>query len=335
MKIIALEEHFVVPELMDAWHDGPDATEEDSALERARRVQRALLDTGEQRIADMDDQGVDVQVLSLTSPGVQNLPAPDAVSLARQANDALADVVAGHPDRFQGFAAIPTPDPAAAAAELERAVATLGFPGALINGRTGDLSMDSRVFDDLYGVAERLGAPLYLHPQAPTAPVRDAYYSGFGDLDFILSSPAIGWHYETGMQFLRMAIGGVFDRHPGMQVVLGHWGELVLFYLDRAQPVLEQAGLHLQRPLSEVVRENVWVTGSGILSERYYRWACEVVGADRIMTATDYPYIDNSGGAARTFVEGLPATEADRTAAASGNWERLTGRRAGQSSPNA
>ncbi|WNZ06387.1 amidohydrolase family protein [Streptomyces sp. 11x1] len=115
MKIIALEEHFVVPELMDAWQDGPDKAEEDSALERARRVQRALLDTGEQRIADMDDPGVDVQVLSLTSPGVQNLPAPDAVSLARQANDALADVAAAHPDRFQGFAAIPTPDPAAAA----------------------------------------------------------------------------------------------------------------------------------------------------------------------------------------------------------------------------
>lgn len=270
-------------------------------LERTRRVQRALLDTGEQRIAAMDDQGVDVQVLSLTSPGMQNLSAPDAVTVARQVNDALADVVAAHPDRLQGFAAIPTPDPPAAAAEFERAVGTLGFPGALINGRTGDVSMDNRVFDDLYGVAERFGAPIYLHPQEPTPAVRDAYYSGFGDLDFVLSSPAIGWHYETGIQFLRMAIGGVFDRFPDLQVILGHWGELVLFYYERWAPTLEQTGLHLQRPLSEVLRQNVSVTGSGMLSERYYRWAAEVVGTERIMTATDYPYIDNTGGAARTL----------------------------------
>lgn len=336
MKIIALEEHFVVPELMHAWQGAPDGTDEaDSVLARARHVQRALLDTGEQRIAAMDDQGVDVQVLSLTSPGMQNLSAPDAVTMARQTNDALAGVVAAHPDRLQGFAAIPTPDPAAAAAELERAVGTLGFPGALINGRTGDLSMDNRVFDDLYEVAERLGAPIYLHPQEPPAAVRDAYYSGFGDLDFVLSSPAIGWHYETGIQFLRMAVGGVFDRYPGLQVVLGHWGELVLFYLERWQPTLERTGLHLQRPLSEVVRENVWVTGSGILSERYFRWAAEVVGADRIMTATDYPYVDNSGGAARTFLENLPVTAEQRTAIASGNWERLTARTTWQSTPDA
>lgn len=336
MKIIALEEHFVLPEFMDVWEDAADGHDEaDSVLVRTRRVQQAALDLGEQRIAAMDDQGVNVQVLSLNSPGVQNLPAPDAVSMARHANDALADAVAAHPDRFQGFAAVPTPDPAAAAAELERAVSTLGFPGALINGRTGDLSMENRVFDDLYGVAERLGAPIYIHPQVPTAAVRDAYYSGLGDLDFVLSSPAIGWHYETGIQFLRMAIGGVFDRFPDLQVVLGHWGELVLFYHERWQPTLEQTGLHLQRPLSEVLRQNVWVTGSGILSERYFRWAAEVVGTDRIMTATDYPYIDNSGGAARTFIENLPATEAKRTAIASGNWERLTARKTAPSTPNA
>ncbi len=336
MKIIALEEHFVLPEFMDVWEDAADGHDAaDSVLVRTRRVQQVALDLGEQRIAAMEDQGVDVQVLSLNSPGVQDLPAPDAVSMARYANDALAEAVAAHPDRFQGFAAIPTPDPAAAAAELERAVGTLGFAGALINGRTGDLSMDNRVFDDLYQVAQRLGAPIYIHPQAPTAAVRDAYYSGLGGLDFVLSSPAIGWHYETGIQFLRMAIGGVFDRFPDLQVILGHWGELVLFYQERWQPVLEETGLHLQRPLSEVLRENLWVTGSGILSERYFRWAAEVVGTDRIMTATDFPYIDNSGGAARTFIDNLPATEAKRTAIASGNWERLTARTTRQRTPTA
>ncbi len=188
--------------------------------------------------------------------------------------------------------------------------------------------MESPVFDDLYGVAERLGAVISLHPQEPVESVRKAYYSGFGELDFVLSSPAIGWHYDTGIQFLRMAVGGVFDRHPDLQIVLGHWGELVLFYLDRAFPILEQTGLHLERPISEILHENVWVTGSGMLSERYFRWASELVGKDRIMTATDYPYIDNSDGGTRKFVTGLPATDTERTAIASGNWEQLTARTA-------
>ncbi|MGT2425589.1 amidohydrolase family protein [Amnibacterium kyonggiense] len=327
MKIVAIEEHFVVPELTDVLQAAPTGGEQsDGVLERARRVRQALLDTGAQRIEAMDGQGVDVQVLSLNSPGLQDLDSADAAAVAEQANDALAGIVASNPDRFQGFAALPTSDPAAAAAELERAVGRLGFPGALINGRTGGTSMEDRAFDDLYGVAERLGAVISLHPQVPAAPVRQAYYSGLGDLDFALSAPAIGWHYETGVQFLRMAAGGVFDRHPDLQVVLGHWGELVLFYLDRAAPTLEQAGLHLERPIAEIVRENVWVTGSGMLNDRYFRWASEVVGKDRILTATDYPYIDNSGGGARRFVEEVPATEAERAGIASENWERLTGR---------
>ena len=330
VRIVALEEHCVVPDVVRAWQALPQGRMSISGGAGDDPISRRLLDLGEERIAAMDDQGVDVQVLSLNSPGVQSLDAADAVAVARAANDELAAAVAAHPDRFQGFAAIPTPDPAAAAAELERAVTQLGFPGALLNGRTGTTNADAMEFDDLYATAERLGAPLYFHPQTPVAPVVDAYYAGFGpSTDFVLANAGIGWHYETGMQILRMVFAGVFDRHPDLQVVIGHWGEVILFYLERTQQMVDAMGAHLDRTLEEYARSNLWVTGSGLLSQRYLRWATEVIGADRIMTAVDYPYVDNSGGAARRFLMDAPLTAEQRVGIASGNWERLLARRTG------
>jgi hypothetical protein len=322
MRITALEEHFVVPELVAAWtrllggeaHGGGDDP-----------LSRRLRDTGEERIAAMDDQGVDVQVLSLTSPGVQNLGAADAVHVAREANDALAGIVAGNPDRFQAFAAVPTPDAEGAAAELERALTTLRFRGALLNGRTGTVNADDPRFDDLYGVAARRSAPLYLHPQTPVEPVRQQYYDGFGDASGAFANHAIGWHYETGVQLLRMILGGVFDRHPDLQVVVGHWGEVVLFFLERFSAGIERSGLHLDRPIADYFRQNVWVTGSGVLSERYLRWTAEVVGVERILYSTDYPYIDTGAGRARAFLEQAPFSAEQKAAIGSGAWERLTG----------
>jgi uncharacterized protein len=325
MQIVGLEEHFVVPGLLAAWARVPRFPQIPESGFGDSPVARRLRDVGDGRLAAMDDQGVDTAVLSLSTPGVQNLPPADAVLVAREANDALAQIVRGHPERFQAFAAVPTPDPAAAAAELERAVTGLGFRGALLNGRTGATSMDAPPFEDLYGTAERLRAPLYLHPQTPPPPVREAYYSGLGDrTDALFAGPGIGWHYETGVQVLRLIFSGVFDRHPGLQIIIGHWGEVVLFFLDRIA-LMQSRGLHLQRPLADYFRQNVWVTGSGVLSERYLRWAAEVVGADRILYATDYPYVDTFGGKARAFLERAPLTDAEKTAIASASWERLTG----------
>ncbi len=325
MRIVALEEHFVVPELLAAWRNLPrDERDDVSAGLGDDPISSRLRDVGEQRIADMDDQGVDVQVLSLNSPGVQSLAAADAVSVARQSNDALSEIVAANPERFQAFAAIPTPDPAGAAEELERAVATLGFRGALLNGRTGTTNADDIRFDDLYGVAARHRAPLYLHPQTPVRPVRAAYYSGFGDqVDASFANYGIGWHYETGVQLLRMVFAGVFDRHPDLQVIVGHWGEAVLFYLERIA-IMEHMGLHLERPFVDYFRQNVWVTGSGLMSARYLRWTAEVIGVDRILYATDYPFIPTGGGRARAFIESAELTQDEKTSMASGGWERLT-----------
>ena len=194
----------------------------------------------------------------------------------------------------------------------------------MLNGRTGTLNADAPEFDDLYGVAERLRAPLYLHPQTPVAQVRAAYYSGFGEqIDFAFANFGIGWHYETGIQLLRLILSGVFDRHPQLQVIIGHWGEVVLFFLERLER-MQAVGLGLQRPIQDYFRGNVWVTGSGLLSQRYLRWVAEVIGLDRILYATDYPFVDTRAGQARAFLESAALTNEQRTSIASGGWERLT-----------
>ena len=322
-RIVALEEHLLTRAIADAWADGAAACTAPVLSIPGAQPDR-LFELGEARIADMDDQGVDVQVLSVTTPGVQTLDAARAVPLASAANDIIADVVADHPDRFDGLATLPTPDPRAAADELRRAVSERGHLGAMIYGRTGVMHLGHPAMEPIWAAAAQLRAPVVLHPQTPAAAIRDAYYTGIGpDIDPLFSGPLIGWHYETGVELLHMIFGGVFDRHPELQVVVGHWGEAVLFYADRIGSVGAVAGV-TEQPFEHYLTHNVLVMGSGVFSHRAFRWTREVVGIDRIVYATHYPYIDASAGKARRFLDDADLTADERAHVASGNWDRLT-----------
>ena len=281
-----------------------------------------LREVGERRIAAMDEAGLDIQVISLTSPGLHNVPAEQATGLQVETNDRIAELVRSHPDRFQGFATLATPAPQAAAQELERAVTQLGLNGALLFGRTGDRNLDHPDNWPIFEAAESLRAPLYIHPQLPQLPVRSAIYSGFGDaVDNAFATYGIGWHYESGVQFLRLALAGVFDRFPDLQVLLGHWGEVVLFYLDRADGMAMQA--KLPHTFSEYVRRNAYITAGGVYSQRYLRWAFEVAGVERILFATDYPYRPGPDGGVEQFLQSAGLDSADQERIAAGNWDTL------------
>jgi predicted TIM-barrel fold metal-dependent hydrolase len=322
-QIVGLEEHFVTPGVLDAWSKLP-RNRRDLAFRPSAHgdTGRRLLELGPERIAAMDATGLSVQVLSLTAPGVQNLPARQAVALAREANDLLAATVTARPDRFQGLATLPTGAPAAAAEELERALTDLGLNGAMLFGRTGAHHADHPDQWPMYEVAERRRAPLYLHPQSPAQSVRRAYYSGFEPaVEAAFATFGVGWHYDTGVEFLRMVIAGVFDRFPRLQVVVGHWGELVLFFLERIQHLADVA--RLPRNLHDYARNNLIVAPSGILSHRYLSWAVEVLGVDRIVFATDYPFEPASQGGAEDFLAAAELSAHERNLVASGNWERL------------
>jgi len=312
VRTIALEEHFWTASLAAAPGTGPLAA-------WGPQIDGQLRDLGAGRLADMDANGVDLQVISHVAPAAQGLAGAEGLARARQANDLLAAAVREHPDRFVGFATLPTADPKAAADELDRAVAELGFVGALVNSTLGSNGafLDDPRFEPLLDRFERLDAPLYLHPAPPSAALRDALYTGLPPaVAGRLATGAWGWHAEAGLHVLRMIATGVFDRHPGLRLIIGHCGEMVPFMLDRID-----AMLRMDPAPSEYFARNVWVTTSGLFSIPPVMCTIGVLGVDRVLFSVDYPFGSNAAG--RSLLDKLPLAAADLAKIAGGNAARV------------
>jgi len=323
VNLIGIEEHFLTTEIRDAWNAiGLDAVDPSVAF-HSGMIERRLLDLAEERLALMDETGLDVQVLSLTTPMLHDL-GPESIDMARRANDALATAVARYPTRFQALATLPVAMPEEAALELDRCIRTLGFRGTMLCGRVGTRNLDDPALSPIFQSAEALSAPILLHPRAPEMAVRAAYYSGFKlEVDAAFSTYGLGWHYDAGIQFLRLVLAGVFDRLPGLQVILGHWGELVLFYAERLAAMDRVSGL--AHPIATYLRRNLYVTASGMFLPHYLERAAAVVGMDRLLFSTDFPYQYRPGGDARRFLENCGLAGPAKAGFAHANWLRLTG----------
>jgi len=327
MRYIALEEAFVIPELVERLPMSDSRRLLQSLGFKpgmGEHYERRLTDFTEYRLPEMDDAGIDIQVLSLTVPGLQvDVDAEEACDSARFANDYLAKIVGGHPDRFRGFAALPLQDPAAAAAELERAVNRDGLCGALVNdciSGPGGRYLDAPEYDEVWSALESLGVPLYLQPGAPPAD-RWRVLDGRPEL----YGATWSWAAEVSGHALRILFSGVFDRHPGATLILGHMGEFLPFQRSRLDS--RSRGMHtttpLQRPPSAYLGTNIVFTNSGVFSPAVMLGAVLEVGADAVMFSVDYPY-ESSREAVQGFERTtLPA--ADRERIAHGNAERLLG----------
>ena len=279
----------------------------------------------------MDAAGIDMQVISHVQPAAQGLPGADGVAAARRANDYLAAAVARHPDRFAGFATLPTASPAAAADELERSVSDLGFAGGLINSTLGTdgAFLDDPRFDPLLGRFAALGVPLYLHPAPAPAGVSDVLFGGLPPaVGGALATNAWGWHAEAGLHALRMVVSGVFDRHPGLRLIIGHGGEMIPFMLARVDQMLPPAVTGLSEPPSAYCLRHVWVTTSGMFSLPPVLCAISVLGVDRVLFSVDFPFGANADG--RAMLDALPVSPSDKAKIAAGNAARLLGLQTGQ-----
>jgi hypothetical protein len=322
MRTITLEEHFATPLFLD----GPGQDLKNAALKfegRGTRLIEPLCDIGDKRIAAMDAAGVDMQVLSLTSPGTEQLDAAEAMALARESNDALAAAVKKNPKRFAGFAALPTMVPDKAAAELESRIRGGGFVGAVISGHVRGRYLDDKFFWPILEAAEALKAPIHIHPTKPPQAVFDAYYSGFSPLvNDMFGSPGWGWHIETAVHVVRIILGGTFDRFPKLQLVIGHLGEGLTAMFQRLD-VMTPAMTKLKRPITSYLRENVHYTVSGFNFPATFLNLLLEVGVGRIMFSADHPY--QSMEKAKAFLEQLPVSAADRERIAHGNAEKLFG----------
>jgi predicted TIM-barrel fold metal-dependent hydrolase len=318
LRVIALEEHYRAPAAKrDAGPTGPDRFANEAMANRI-----ALLDDlGDGRLADMDAAGIDVQVLSHVGPAPNDLEPARAVPFAREVNDYLATAVARHPERFAGFATLPCADPNAAADELRRAVHELAFKGALINGHVAGRFLDHQHFWPIFEAAEELDVPIYLHPREPPAAVRVAYYSGLSEpAAEMLATAGWGWHVDTGMHALRLVLGGVFDRFPRLQIIIGHMGEALPFLLARASRNLTRAA-DLPQPLETYFAQNFYITTSGVFSYPPLLCLLAVLGSERVMFSVDFPYASNQE--ACRFLRDAPINASDRAKIAHGTAEHL------------
>jgi predicted TIM-barrel fold metal-dependent hydrolase len=311
--VIALEEHFQHPEIA-ATYAPIDATSAPPLMQR-------LEDLGALRIKEMDEAGIDIQVISHSAPAMQKMTdAVEAERLARLANDHLHAAIQLHPDRFAGFAVLPTPNPIAAADELERAVTRLGFKGAMIHGLTNGRFHDHKDFWPIFERAAALDVPIYFHPSVPSPAVVDAYYKDYVEAVPGILRAAWGFTMETATQGVRLVLSGVFDAHPGLKVIFGHLGEGLPFYAWRINMAFGR-DWKPSRTFRDVFSEHFYITTSGFWSDPALLCCIQELGLDRIMFSVDYPFAPNQP--ATEWLNSVPLCAEDRAKLAGGNAKRL------------
>jgi 2,3-dihydroxybenzoate decarboxylase len=288
-------------------------------------MRHSLVDIHEQRLEQMDRNGIEVMFLSLNSPGPQAIwDRQRSIELARRANDYLAGQLSKNPARFRGFAALPMQDPESAAAELARCVKDLGFVGALINGFSQVGHEDSAVYYDLpqywpfWETAEKLGAPVYLHP-------RDLLRSRLQSYEghpWLVAAPW-GFGADTALHALRLMGSGLFDRYPKLTILLGHLGEGLPGSIWRVEHRIAKTplGIPAKKPLSAYLRENFILTTSGNFRTPTLQSAISEVGAGRILFSVDYPFEDLAEGS--KWLDSAEISDADRERISAGNARKL------------
>jgi predicted TIM-barrel fold metal-dependent hydrolase len=306
--VIALEEHYQDAEVQAQTRASIPAP-----------ISERLDDLGQLRLREMDEAGIDFQVLSHSIPGLQGVDAAAGVPLARRANDRLAEAVRAHPDRFGAFAALPTADPRAAADELERTVTKLGFKGAMVNGMTAGVFHDDERFWPIYERAQALDVPIYIHPAVPHPAVVEAYYKGYVEKHPGLLRAGWGFTVETATQGIRFVLSGVFDAYPGLKIIIGHLGEGLPFYLWRISHGLRAS--MSAKSFREVFCEHFYITTSGFFSDPALLCCMMETGIDRILFSVDYPFADNPP--ATQWTETLPICAEDKEKLLNGNARRL------------
>jgi 2,3-dihydroxybenzoate decarboxylase len=311
--IIAIEEHYWDAELtktyqgLEAGHGGA--------------MQERLFDFGTLRIKEMDDAGIDMQVLSHGAPSTQKLAADVAAKMAAGVNDRLAAVVKANPKRFAAFCALPTADPHAAADELERAVTQLGMKGAMIHGLSNGEFVDLPKYWPIYERAEKLDVPIYFHPSLPDQRVTDVYYKDYAKDFPLVVRPAWGFTVETATQAIRLILSGVFEKYPKLKIILGHLGETIPFLLWRIDSALKRPG---QKPLHfrDIFCNNFYITTSGFFSNPALLCSVMEMGVDHILFAVDWPFVpDNKPAVA--WMDGVPLSDHDKAKILYGNSQQL------------
>ncbi len=329
MKLIAVEDHYMSRLVNEHYMSVMTKIVSPAVRNRLDGLREFLAnssisDLGELRIAAMDTQGVDMQVISYGNNSPMDLPAEAAIPLCRLANDELAAAIRQYPTRFAGYAVLPVGDPEAAADELSRTVNELGFKGASLNGNYNGRFFDEPEFFPIFEKAAELGVPVYFHPGFPGETVTDYYYRGENiprAVSAVFSSYGYGWHVDAGIHMIRMILSGIFNKLPNLKLMTGHWGELVPYYFDRIDEMIPESVTGLDRLFSEIYKDHVYITPSGITSRGPAMLAIGEMGADHVLWSQDFPYVKHSD--MKDFLLDLTISEDDKEKIAYKNAEKL------------
>ncbi len=310
--VIAIEEHY--------WDEELSKTYTGSEAGRPGEQSKRLHDFAGIRIEEMDEAGIDVQVISHGAPSTQKLPAENAAALTRRVNDRLHQAIAGKSERFAAFAALPTAVPEAAADELQRTAQELGFKGAMLHGLANGVFLDDKRFWPIFSRAEQLDVPIYLHPAHPQPDVMRIYYQDYVKDFPMVARPAWGYTVETATLAIRLVLSGVFERHPKLKIILGHLGETLPFLVWRIDQALKRPG---QKSMSfrDILCNNFHITTSGNFSNPALLCCVMEMGVDHILFAVDWPFVMNPP--AMEWMQTVPLSDADKTKILSGNAKRL------------
>ena len=310
--VIALEEHYWDAELV-AQSSGAEGTRSKDLLDR-------LYDLGGIRLKEMDESGIDIQFLSHGAPSGQKLGADIAEKLIRGVNDRLAAAIAANPSRLQGFAALPTAVPEAAADELERCVSEHRFRGAMVHGLTNGLFLDDRQFWPILARAAKLDVPIYIHPSFPDSRVVEAYYKDYiKDFPMVMRA-AWGYTVEAATQAIRLILSGAFQEYPGLKIVIGHMGETLPFLLWRIDQALSRPGQDSIN-FRKTFCDHFWITTSGNFSTPALLCSMQELGVDKIMFAVDWPFVANPP--AMKWMNELQISQADKAKIFGANAQKL------------
>lgn len=342
MKKIAVEEHIHTEEYVAHLYTRKDFPKRDFIEKRGKKLIRdwwsptnyrlmdpnqpnKLTDQGEGRIKEMDEFGIDLQVLSLSFPGVELFDAQEGTSMAKAVNNDLYEVINRYPERFAGLATLAPQAPEEAANELERAVTELGMKGAMINGNVQGEFLDDQKYWVIFEAAQNLDVPIYIHPKMPPADMIKPYLAYPG-----LASAMAGFAAEASLHAMRLICSGVFDKYPDLKIILGHLGEALPFWLwrldsrlqeEKGDPASASFYEYLKKNPSQYFKENFYVTTSGMFWEPVLKFVCSVLGADRVLFAVDYPY--ESSKIASQFIESAKIDDGDKAKICHLNAEKL------------
>jgi len=321
MTIIDVHAHYVDRDYLDGlvrvMRLDAEATADGKTLLRDRGATMAwtrpdMFDVAH-RLADMDDKGIAMRVLSVSAPNVYPWPASEQVAVARQVNDALAHYCRAHPDRFIGLASLPLADVDASLREIDRAVDELGLRGVAIGSNIAGLPLNDARFEPLWKKINALRLPVVEHPVFP----RDT--SDMGEFELPLR---VGLMFDTTLMAARMIYAGIFERYPDFPFVLAHTGAALIMLmerLDNGYRLFPDCRKFIDKLPSEYARRLYYDTCA--FGQDALMFALGAVGVDQILFGTDDPFI----GADTAHVTRLPVTDADKAAILGGNAARVFG----------